>query len=195
MSNVTLKDIAFHNFDHGYLSHYSALEKFGFVNASKRSVYLTCDFKFYREKGFRIFVDNKTIFKMVCIKEKSKNSEIGIIRKPEISRYPFTDLERTLIDCIVYPQFSGGLLIVQEVFEKAKYFIDIKKIIQYVDVMNIDFPIYQLIGYLLTRSGGNIKNIHFLEKKISLFDYYVKYCSNEREYCPKWKVYYPKFNF
>jgi len=138
-----------------------------------------------------IELNGKTIYHI-----NSKYSEcLGVVSNPDKIKnveLKYTDLERTLVDMTVRPQYSGGVKNVLEVFKRAAEKIDVEKILTYLKKLNYAYPYQQCIGFYLQR-------VDFDETKLKNFKgigmEFNFYCCNEIQqpaYSEEWKLYYPK---
>lgn len=103
-----------------------------------------------------------------------------------------SNLERTLIDCVVRPVYSGGVHSVLTAFKRAADDVSINKLTATLSSLNYIYPYHQAVGFYLERSGkyteSQISLIDVLEKK---FDFYLCHQMKQKEYSNRWKLYYP----
>lgn len=114
---------------------------------------------------------------------------IGVMK---YKQYLISDIERSLIDSVVRPFYSGGVQCVLQAFLLAKEKIDIEKLYRYYSQMNFTYPYHQAIGFYLETSGydkNSYKN--FYNHEIFEFDFYLDYNIKKQKYNKKWKMYYP----
>ena len=120
---------------------------------------------------------------------KKKSLKIEEKRQVNIS---FTSLERTLIDSIISPHYSGGIKTVINAFFKAR--ININHLYKIYKVYSPYYPYWQSIGFLLYK----LKKSDVSKKWLQYFsspkmEFYLDKNFNENwDYDPKWKMYYPK---
>ena len=105
-----------------------------------------------------------------------------------------TNIERTLIDMVVRPIYSGGPTKVLEAYQLAagrmstRIMADILRSIGYV------YPYHQAIGFYLDKSGkyseAEIKIFKDIERP---FKFYLAHKMNDIDYSPDWNIYYPKY--
>ena len=103
-----------------------------------------------------------------------------------------TDLERTLIDCIVRPGYGLRPQQMIEVFKKSKARISVATMSGYLDELDYVYPYHQCIGFYMERAGnytpGEIKLFLSREKN---YDFYLDYELISPAYNSRWKLYYP----
>ena len=120
-----------------------------------------------------------------------KNKSLKVDKKRQIN-ICFTSLERTLIDSIISPHYSGGIKTVINAFFKARMNID--KLYEIYKAYSPFYPYWQSIGFLLHRlkaSSVSKKWLqHFSSPKMKF--YLNKNFNKTWSYDSKWKVYYPK---
>ena len=120
---------------------------------------------------------------------QNKSLKIDKKRKVNIS---FTSLERTLVDSIISPHYSGGIKTVIIAFAKAR--INIDKLYKIYKAYSPFYPYWQSIGFLFHKL-----NKTFACKKWSQYfsspktTFYLDKNFNENwAYDSDWKIYYPK---
>lgn len=104
----------------------------------------------------------------------------------------YTDFERTLIDIIVRPQYSGGAKNVLNVFHNAAEKINIKKIIIYLKKLNYMYPYHQCLGFYLDKVGFDETKLQEIKGMGMEFDFYLCNEIQQPVYSEEWKLYYPK---
>lgn len=118
------------------------------------------------------------------------SDNLGVIERGEIR---VTDIERTLIDITVRPQYSGGVFEVLNVFEKAKGEVSVNRISAYLKKLDYAYPYHQAIGFYLEKAGYKENSLKLLENKFPInCDFYLTYNMQDKEYNKRWRIYYPK---
>lgn len=103
-----------------------------------------------------------------------------------------TNIERTLIDIVVRPIYSGGVEEVLQAFIEAKDVCSVNKILSYLKKMDFIYPYHQLIGFYLEKAGYDEKVLSLLNKFEINNDFYLTYNIKQKEYSQRWCVFYPK---
>jgi hypothetical protein len=104
-----------------------------------------------------------------------------------------TDLERTLIDITVRPAYAGSAMDVLEAYERARYEVDIRKLLKTLKTMNYLYPYHQAIGFFMEKAGYPKKSWSKLLELGTEYDFYTTHQLPEnRQYDSKWRIYYPE---
>jgi hypothetical protein len=103
-----------------------------------------------------------------------------------------TNLERTMIDIVVRPFYSGGIFEVLKAFENAKDKISVNKMSAILKQMNFGYPYHQSIGFLLERAGYKESLVNIFRQQQMVRDFYITYEINEPIYCREWRLFIPK---
>ena len=134
----------------------------------------------------------------ITLLEKQDLNKIGIknklltVDKTRQVNIFFTSLERTLIDSIISPHYSGGIKTVINAFFRAR--VNIDQLYKVYKAYSPFYPYWQSIGFLLHR----LKPSSISKKWLQYFSspkmkFYLDKNFNENwSYDSKWKIYYPK---
>lgn len=191
----------------GYISYYSALKIHQLTLQNPKSIYISFDkYGAYENADFlyQDSIDNafskpqrqtSEIYKSevddtryVFVQKKTDSLLVGISENNGIH---YTDLERTLIDIVIRPAYSGGVFEVLEAYINAKDRVDLDIMVKYLDQLNYVYPYYQLIGFYLEKAGYNTNDTNlFLERKTD-FKFYLTYNISNKKFNEKWNIYYP----
>lgn len=154
-----------------------------------RATTMIYNFK-YHEEFYRVHVLN------------SKNTNnTGIISKKPINfseKIRVTNLDRTLIDIVVRPQYSGGVKEILEAYVRAKSNININKIVTYLEKFNYLYPYYKSILFFLDYANYDIAYSQVIEgefesKMNTEVNFYLDYQITNKILNKKIGVYYPPF--
>lgn len=204
-SGATLYQIAVSLLPKSYLSHYSAVFFHGLTTQVPKTIYVTFEQskkqktniiqeqhlideafkKKQRISGAQFDYDDHTI-----VFHNGKNTNRAGVYS--LNGVPVTNIERTLIDIAVRPNYAGGVYSVLEAYKKAIDKISINKLIAVLDNINYAYPYHQTIGFYLERAGYEGNRLDTLRKREVLFDFYLTYEMQDMEYSNKWRLYYPK---
>lgn len=103
-----------------------------------------------------------------------------------------TDLERTLIDITVRPEYSGGVFEVLDVFKRAATDVSCEKLVQYLNRLNYIYPYHQCIGYYMEMSKVYRRDQMALFREINRdYDFFLSHNILNGEYSERWKLFYP----
>jgi predicted transcriptional regulator of viral defense system len=200
-----------------FLSHLSALYVLGLTDQSPSSIYCSTErvnkkkepnakveisenlLRQKMTKGYkmtnRYFVYNDS---KVYIIEKNPLKSFGVkeiffaFSESEQNNILVTDYERTFIDSVVNPNYSGGLFNVLKSFDNA--ILDISKLYDYYQLNNFTYPYWQSIGFILDRlnrpdAGEKWEKKFLNHKKIDFYlskNYRLDWVKSK-----KWKIFYP----
>jgi predicted transcriptional regulator of viral defense system len=107
--------------------------------------------------------------------------------------FPYTGLERTIIDITVRPNYAGGSFAVLDIYKRAlEQRLSINKLVATLDKLNYLYPYHQSIGFLLEKAGATNQQLSLLKGKPMEFDFYIDYDIQDKAYSPEWRLYYPK---
>ena len=120
---------------------------------------------------------------------------IGVVELagPEGERLRVTEIERTLIDIAVRPEYSGGVFEVLQAYRRASSQVSINRLAALLKSINYVYPYQQAIGFYLELAGTYKKSqVDLLRKFEITHDFYLMHQIKESEYSNKWRLYYPK---
>ncbi len=108
---------------------------------------------------------------------------------------PYSDIERTLIDAVIRPTYSGGMDSIVEAFFAAKEIIDIRKMALYLNELNLNYPYERNVALYMKKAGYNQLEINFFLNNINLtkvtYDFYLDYQIIKKVYDSELQIYYP----
>lgn len=120
-------------------------------------------------------------------------NNLGVIDlKTADTSIPVTDLERTLIDIAVRPNYSGGIYEVLAAYTYARDHLSISKLVSYLKKLNYIYPYHQTIGFYLERAGFSDQALQSLQKLPVKYNFYLTYQMKEKSFSEKWKLFYPE---
>lgn len=136
---------------------------------------------------------------------KYKNSEIvvlsgkntarlGVIQVPlsENLKVDVTNLERTLIDITVRPNYAGGIYEVLEAYKRAADRISTNRLAALLKKLNYTYPYHQSIGFLMQRAGYPPNKYAFMSEIGMDVDFYLLHGMKSKQYDSKWRLFYPE---
>lgn len=202
-------DLAANLYPKGYLSHKTALYLNNLSDVyGTREVYVTneqstkhgtdrtleqVDIDNAFSKPPRISQEVTTIdnIKITLLRGKGTNN-LGVTTMPK-SGIRFTDLERTMIDIVVRPFYSGGVIEVLNAFKKTKaVHLSINTLYNYLEQMDFIYPYFQAVGFYLDYCGVyNDLQLSLFRKQIRKYDFYLDYNMKNPKYSKEWRIFYP----
>lgn len=193
-----------------YFSHYTAMylnkltyntPKVIYVNKEQSKKYISSTGGLTQENINKAFKNSmrKTnqiaTFKDVQIYMLSgKNtSNLGVVDLSINGKKIFvTGVERTLIDIVVRPEYSGGPTEILEAYKLAKEHCSINLLIALLRELNYVYPYHQSIGFYLEKAGYKESILKRVEQLGIEFDFYLQYRLINPEYSKRWKLFFPK---
>jgi len=110
---------------------------------------------------------------------------------PSEERLRATNLERTLIDIVVRPTYSGGIFQVLEAYRAAKDRVSTNRLLATLKKLDYVYPYHQAIGFLMDRAGYDEKRYSMLLKIGLRHDFYLNHGLAEPKYSSAWRIFYP----
>lgn len=103
-----------------------------------------------------------------------------------------TNIERTLIDAVVRPVYSGGVYEVAKAFEQAKEAVSVNTIGAMLRKLQFGYPYHQAIGFYLERAGYRSSSLDLMRRFPMKFDFYLTHEMAETRYDKTWRLHVPK---
>jgi predicted transcriptional regulator of viral defense system len=208
---VATEEALFHLFPEQHISFYSAMVYHNLTEQTPSKLYLR---QAYPNRSSTGHIENQTAIDIAMSKEPRATGKIGkIMLDPKleivftlgnencnthviptkINNFKVTDLEMTLIDALVKPEYCGGVWEVLKAFETARSRISIDTLITYLNELEYAYPYHQRLGFYLMYSKHpdlkTLKKIKDIEQK---WRFYLATGMKEIEYNKEWNLYIPK---
>jgi predicted transcriptional regulator of viral defense system len=191
----------------GYMSHYTALAYHGLTEQVPKTIYINVE---QSEKSTRPGVlqqsqidnalanpaklsnnyavyNDQTIYLLNGMNTNLLGVEINNEKNIRV-----TNLERTLIDITIRPEYSGGIYEVLKAFENASENVSINKLVSYLKQLNHIYPYHQCIGFYMMATGKYRTNQLQLIQKLDMpFRFYLSHGIGKRVFSKDWNLYYP----
>lgn len=106
---------------------------------------------------------------------------------------PVTSLERTLIDIVVRPLYSGGVTEILNIYKNAKGKISTGRLLSTLTKLDYVYPYHQSIGFYMEKAGFDESTLKRIDKINKSKDFYLTYQMKDVSYSKKWKLYYPSY--
>lgn len=131
-------------------------------------------------------------FKVTFLNGKH-TGDAGVIEMlgPSAERVRVTSLERTFIDCVVRPQYAGGIAKVAAAYRDAAHRVSIPDLVLLLKKTKYVYPYHQAIGFLLQMTGRAEEDLKPLLSLGLQFKFYLDYRMEAPAFDPYWKLYYP----
>lgn len=199
-------NLALSLYANSYLSHYSAVMYHDLTDEIVKSIYVN------REQSQRIkknvVIPQENIHEAFSKPMRTTNNfldysnqriylingqytgNLGVIERENIR---VTDIERTLIDISVRPQYAGGVYEVLNIFKRAKGEASVNRIAAYLKKLDYSYPYHQAIGFYLEKADYKENAIRLFKSKFPLnYDFYLTYNIHDKVYDDSWQVFHPK---
>lgn len=198
-------EIALSLVSNSYLSHYTAAFVHNLTDNIVKTIYVNRELSpkspmvgndLTQEKIDKVFSKemrtskNIAIFnnRKICLLESKFTGGLGIT---EINNVALTNIERTLIDIAVRPNYSGGVYEVLRMFMNAQGEASINKLYSLLKKMNYVYPYHQVIGFYLERAGYKESAIKLMERFPIEHKFYLTYAMRNKSFSDRWNLYYP----
>lgn len=195
-----------------YLSHYSAMRLHGLTEQIPKTVYITHEQSpkpisvpgtLTQEAIDKAFSKEQRVSHNVAIYEGititllngKHTNRLGVveIETDEGEKLAVTDLERTLIDIAVRPNYAGGVGEVLKAYRLAATSVSVNKLTAILSKLNFVYPYHQAIGFYLEQAGGySDTQLSLMRKKEFTHRFYLTYGMKDMEFSERWQLYYPK---
>ncbi|MBC8379363.1 MAG: hypothetical protein H8E62_09320 [Planctomycetes bacterium] len=195
----------------GYFSHYTAMYIHNLTEQIPKTIYLNCeqtpkpksesgleqkriDFAFRMNTRISNRAADYNEYKIYLLNGKNTGNA-GVIETdgPDSSKVRVTNIERTLIDIAVRPEYAGGPFEVLRAYENAAEVVSINKLSSILKKTDYIYPYHQVIGFYLDKCGAYRKSqIELLRKQEMIYDFYLMHKMKNPKYSSVWKLYYPE---
>lgn len=131
----------------------------------------------------------------VCLLNGKFTDQLGVIdfTDPQGEKIRVTNVERSLIDIVVRPVYSGGVYQVLDAYRAAAKAVSINKLAAYLQKLEYVYPYHQAIGFYLERAGNYSQTAIDLMRKFEIkYDFYLTYQIQDKDYSPAWHLFFPK---
>lgn len=199
-----------------YLSHYSALFLNDLTNNVPKEIFINreqtkkpvdpeniltqkkIDYAFNRpmRKTNQIAIfhyQNKEYF--VHMLNGKQTNYLGVVRKktPQLSnKVRVTNLERTLIDSVVRPNYCGGPEEIMGAFERAAEDISVNRLVGYLEKLEYKYPYQNSIAFYMMANDYKKNSLKLVEDQINHeFIMYIGYQLLNKKLHSRSNVYYP----
>jgi hypothetical protein len=118
---------------------------------------------------------------------------LGIERAkvPSGEEVQVTSLERTLVDVVVRPAYSGGAQAVLEAFRQARGRVSVTNILEILGKIDYTYPYHQALGFYLKRAGYPEADQQHARRSDLHFNFYLCHGLKDPAFDQEWKIFFP----
>lgn len=193
-----------------YISHYPAVYLHELTTQVPKTIYTTQELSAKRNRNFTLSQDaiDKAFsqpqrrshlstdyedYTIVLLNGMHCNRSGVLLSTRYKNAFSYTNLERTLIDITVRPNYAGGAFAVLDAYRRAveRNAISSNKIATIFGNIPFIYPYHQAIGFYLERAGYRIIPEMFRNIPIQ-YQFYLEYEMKQKSYDERWKIWYPK---
>lgn len=192
-----------------YLSHGTAVFLHGLTDQIPKTIYVNqeqsaksrsgtltqqgIDRAFSRKQRQSNYVLRYREWQFVVLSGKNTGGlEVGTMLDSSQAALTVTNLERTLIDIAVRPEYAGGVYQVLEAYKASKTRMSANVLLATLKKLDYLYPYHQAIGFYMQRAGYEAHRLAMLEKLHRTFDFYISHDIKDTEYDPRWRLFLPK---
>ena len=176
---------------HAYLCHATATTLHGLAKPKSKAIYLNVEqstkppgngsltqeainraFGGNQRQSNLIYACNRASVTMVSGKNTNR---LGVedILGPNSEKLQVTNLERTLIDIVVRPAYSGGISQILKTYRAAKDRISVDRLLKIFNQLNYVYPYHQPIGFLMQKTGYPGNEYSKLRELGLIYDFFL----------------------
>lgn len=123
-----------------------------------------------------------------------QTAKLGVISTPSSMDETLyvTGLERTLIDIVVRPEYSGGPYQILEAYKSAKSRMSINVLLAVLKKLDYVYPFHQAIGFYMQKAAYEQERLDRIKRIPMNFDFYLTHGIHEKSYDSSWRLFFPK---
>jgi hypothetical protein len=103
-----------------------------------------------------------------------------------------TGLERTLVDCVVRPEYAGGPRQVLSAFRRAQRTVSLRRLVTTLRALDHLYPYHQALGFYLERTGTDPKKLGPLRRLGFEHEFYLAHAMKDSRFDDNWRIFYPE---
>lgn len=202
--DISVMELACSLFKNAYISHYTAAFYHNLTDNIVKSVFVNNE---QRPKDIQIKelnqVDIDNAFskdmrttnniasymgRSIYILNSKYTNNLGVI---EGNGVKVTNIERTLIDIAVRPNYCGSVFEVINIYKNAQGEASVNKLYSLLKKMDFLYPYHQVIGFYLERAGFKENVLKLMERFPIKHNFYLTYNMKKTNFSDRWKLFYP----
>lgn len=129
----------------------------------------------------------------IAILAGKNTGRYGVVdmRDPANERVDVTNLERTLVDIAVRPDYAGGVYQVLQAFRSARKQMSVNVMLATLKHLDYVYPYHQVLGFYMQRAGYEESRLERLKKLPRRYDFYLAHDMRDKRLDPEWRLFYP----
>lgn len=209
---VPLLEVLLSVYKDSYFTHHTAMEIHGLCTETSKNIYINHEQSPRPQNGLMEQRNIDTAFRnhprtsnnvieinglTICVVNGMNTNQWGVIEKTisfmgdKNAKINITNIERTLIDIVVRPAYSGGIEAVKNAYQLAKGKFSVKEMHSTLLKLKYVYPYHQAIGYLLKISGYSDKEIKPFKQMPMEYNFYLTHKLKDPTFNEEWKLYVP----
>lgn len=101
-------------------------------------------------------------------------------------------MERTLIDIVVRPAYSGGTRAVLEAYRLARHRVTVSKIAQLLRALDYRYPYHQAVGFYMHAAGYSAEDQSYFASMEMKYDFYLGHGLQHNVFDKTWRIFHPR---
>jgi predicted transcriptional regulator of viral defense system len=205
---IDINDLALSLNAKGYISHYSAIYYLGLTEQIPKTIYITVEQSKKKDKNSKALkqlqIDNAfakptrlsnnyALYndQKICLLNGMHTDLLGVEINSE-KNVRVTNIERTLIDITIRPEYSGGIYEVLKAYDNASQDVSINKLVSYLKKFNYIYPFHQCVGFYMMATGKySDSQLQLLRKMEMPLKFYLTHGIEKKVFSKEWNLYYP----
>ncbi len=118
--------------------------------------------------------------------------QVGSVKTPKGIDVAVTRLERTLIDIVVRPSYSGSIFDVLQAFKRAKDRVQVRTLVATLQELDHAYPYHQAIGFLMERAGYPESSLQAVRELGLDWNFHLTHGAQNATLDARWRVYVPQ---
>ncbi len=193
----------------GYLSHATALHLHALTAHPSNTVYVNFEQSAKRHTGQ---LSQETIDRAFANRQRRTNyvfayrdAEIAILSGKQTHRLGVTkketsggdivdatNIERTLVDIAVRPDYSGGVQEVLDAYRLARSAMSVDGLLTILKGLDYIYPYHQAIGFYLQHAGYEKPIWERMKQFEFKYDFYLAHSMSDKMYNTEWRLFHPR---
>lgn len=193
----------------GYLSHATAVHLHALTAHPSNTVYVNFEQSAKRHTGQlsqesidRAFANRQRrtnyVFAYrdaeIAILSGKQTGRLGVTKKEISGGYivDATNIERTLVDITVRPDYSGGVQEVLDAYRLARTAMSVDELLTILKGLDYIYPYHQAIGFYLQHAGYEKPKWERMKQFEFKYDFYLAHSMDDKVYNREWRLFHPK---